>query len=269
MTNYHNDLLDVAIVAALNAGKAILEIYHSKDFEIELKSDQSPLTKADREAHHIISNTLRPLGIPLLSEESVVTPYQVRKAWTKFWLVDPLDGTKEFIKRNGEFTVNIALIEDKNPVLGVVYAPVNDVLYYGEQHLGAFRIVHASSEKWQKNLAGCKLPDNIHSTPGIVVSRSHLNPETSVFIEGLKRKYPDARIVTRGSSLKICMIAEGEADIYPRFAPTNEWDTAAGHAVLKAAGGYIKVAGSNTQSITYNKESMLNPWFIAGRKESY
>lgn len=259
-------LLRIALKTAAEAGKAIIDVYNSKDFEIEIKSDQSPLTRADKLAHQIIIGHLTQTGLPVLSEESEDIPFDTRKHWKLFWLVDPLDGTKEFIKRNGEFTVNIALIDDQTPVLGVIYVPVADVMYYGDSVSGAYRLEKASENLKQpgfNNTTAEKLPRIKHAAYGIVASRSHLNAETSMFIDGLKCKHPDARIVSKGSSLKLCMIAEGEADVYPRFGPTSEWDTAAGHAIVLAAGGEIRDAGDNIKPIIYNKENLLNPWFIA------
>lgn len=261
-----NDLLKLAIKAALAAGKEILTVYGSDDFEVELKSDNSPLTLADRLAHTTISEILAVAGIPILSEESAHIPFIERKAWQTFWLVDPLDGTKEFIKRNGEFTVNIALIENQSPTIGVIYVPLLDELYAGDVKQGAWKIASASAvapDDMFISVAATRLPLNHNSSPEIVASRSHLNPETSSFLEGMKRKNPDTRIVSRGSSLKFCMIAEGSAGIYPRFAPTSEWDTAAGQAIVEASGGKVLLAASNGESLKYNKENILNPWFIA------
>jgi 3'(2'), 5'-bisphosphate nucleotidase len=263
---HRNHLLTLAIQAALAAGKEILKVYGSNDFEVELKSDNSPLTLADRIAHQTISEILSAEQIPLLSEESAHIPYNERKAWKTFWLVDPLDGTKEFIKRNGEFTVNIAMIEKQSPTIGVIYVPVLDELYAGDVQQGAWKITEASAVAPADMLtsgATTRLPLNHNGSPGIVASRSHMNPETSSFVDGMKRKYPDARIVSRGSSLKLCLIAEGSAGIYPRFAPTSEWDTAAGHAIVEASGGKVILAADNDESLKYNKENILNPWFIA------
>ena len=264
-----NNLLKSAIKSALRAGEAILEIYKTDSFEIEIKADQSPLTLADKAAHEIITKMLEPTGLPVLSEECTGIAYIERKNWKKFWLVDPLDGTKEFIKRNGEFTVNIALITGQEPMLGVVYAPVPDIIYFGTIELGSYRILGAKSrirESGDFLDVAEKLPLVKHNRFGIVASRSHMNDETSSFVEGMTRKYPDARIVSKGSSLKLCLIAEGEADVYPRFAPTSEWDTAAGHAIVEASGGKVVVA-KNDEPLRYNKEDILNPWFIAYRKD--
>lgn len=260
-----------AINAALKAGREILDVYGSDDFEVEIKSDNSPLTLADRRAHEAIVAELKDTGLPVLSEESRSIPYAERKAWKSFWLVDPLDGTKEFIKRNGEFTVNIALVEEHKPILGVIYVPVQGMLYAGDIHSGAYRLSEASLVFTDPEIFPEKaepLPRQSHKTFGVVASRSHMNNETSAFISGLQRKYPDLRIVSKGSSLKLCMIAEGEADIYPRFGPTSEWDTAAGHALVSAAGGKVLIADSENGELQYNKPEVLNPWFIALRENT-
>lgn len=235
---------------ARDAGAAIMEIYNSDDFDVQLKGDDSPLTKADLAAHQVIVDGLRKLNVqyPVISEESADISWEQRKHWHRYWLVDPLDGTKEFIKRNGEFTVNIALIEKGEAVCGVVYAPVLDAMYVGERDKGAYlngeqiRIEQAETE-----------------TLRIVGSRSHASQETTDWLEALGKPY---EMVPMGSSLKICLVAEGKADIYPRLGPTSEWDTAAAHAVLNAAGGSITTVDG--EPLVYNqKESFLNPYFIA------
>jgi 3'(2'), 5'-bisphosphate nucleotidase len=236
-----------ALQAALDAGAAILEI-SARDFEVELKADKSPLTEADKAAHHIICDALAGTGLPVLSEESKTVPYETRKAWKKYWLVDPLDGTKEFIKKNGEFTVNIALIENGRPVLGVVYAPVLRTIYYGIVQ-GAESIEHGawkaedcagkSVDEILKSSAPCSMPHAPSSVIRVVASRSHCNDETAAFIAELEVQYGAVELVSSGSSLKLCMVAEGRADIYPRIAPTMEWDTAAAQAVVEASGGRV------------------------------
>ena len=244
-----NELLKIAIRGALEAGKAIIHIYDdpNADFGIERKADNSPLTRADKAAHAVITHHLLPTGIPILSEEGAHEPYEVRRTWRRLWIVDPLDGTKEFIKRNGEFTVNIALVEDGTPVLGVIYVPVKDELYYGFDSEVSF-----STESTDSRPYIC------------VASRSHLSQETEVFIEGLRKDHPDLQLVSSGSSLKICLVAEGKADIYPRHAPTMEWDTAAGDAIARAAGCSV-VDAITGEPLTYNKEDLHNPWFIVKR----
>ncbi|MEQ9423488.1 MAG: 3'(2'),5'-bisphosphate nucleotidase CysQ [Cyclobacteriaceae bacterium] len=243
--------LETAKKAALEAGAKILEIYGTDDFNIELKGDDSPLTIADQKAHEIICQHLESTRIPILSEEGKGIPFEQRKDWKEFWLVDPLDGTKEFIKRNGEFTVNIALIKNGQPVMGVVYAPVLDWLYWGSEE-GAFKqanneIIEIQSENVDLKTPGLK----------VVASRSHLNQETEEFLASLV----EPEIVSMGSSLKFLLVAEGKAHIYPRYAPTMEWDTGAAHAVVRAAGGEV-FKEPNRQPFQYNKENLLNPHFI-------
>jgi len=257
--------LNPAIEAALAAGKAINEVYAGSDFQVEHKIDHSPLTLADRRAHGIIADRLTPLGLPLLSEEGREIPFSERHHWEVFWLVDPLDGTKEFIKRNGEFTVNIALIVKGEPRLGVIYAPVAQQLYYGIADVGAFLCDPCPAELSLDQIFRLvrKLPAHHPNRPyRVVASRNHLNAETETFIAAHLSDKPAHELVSRGSSLKLCMIAEGSADIYPRFAPTMEWDTAAGHALVVAAGGSVMKTDQSTP-LAYNKENLLNPWFVA------
>ena len=258
-----SDNLIISIKAALEAGKEILEIYQTSDFEVEMKSDNSPLTIADKKAHTIISGHLEKTGIPILSEEGRNIPYEERKKWEYLWIVDPLDGTKEFIKRNGEFTVNIALVKDKSPILGVVYAPLRKLVYFSDHGLGAFRLAHI--EPFDENNFmdySIQLP-HIKSRKRytVVGSRSHMNDETTAFIKKLKAKHGKIEIISSGSALKLCQVAEGSADIYPRFAPTMEWDTAAGQAVVEAAGGRVTKT-DGIDSLIYNKADLLNPFFI-------
>ena len=247
------ELLALARKASSHASQAILSIYKSEDFGVDMKSDDSPLTKADKKGHDIICSYLEKSGIPILSEEGDHSNYKERKHWSRLWIVDPLDGTKEFIKRNGEFTVNIALVEEQRPILGVVEAPVLDFQYYGIVGEGAFKVA-ASIEQ---NLSPLDKLDISRQGLKVVASRSHLNDETKEFLTGLNN--PD--IVSMGSSLKFMMIAEGKADIYPRFAPTMEWDTAAAHAIMLALGG--NVFDNKQKPLMYNKENLLNPHFEA------
>ncbi|MFW6127952.1 MAG: 3'(2'),5'-bisphosphate nucleotidase CysQ [Halobacteriota archaeon] len=239
---------------ARRAGEKTLEIYN-KDFSVEYKDDQSPLTEADLASHKIIIENLENLypDIPILSEESKEIPYLQRKDWDVFWLVDPLDGTKEFTKKRGEFTVNIALIKGNKPVLGVVYAPVKDITYYGTSD-GSFKEIN--------NRKPLKLfleqDKSKNAKLRVVASKSHFTPETKEYIENLARDY---ELVSIGSSLKICLVAEGAADIYPRLGPTMEWDTAAAHAVVKGAGKNIYKFETN-EELVYNKQDLRNPWFI-------
>ena len=265
--------------AALTAGKAVLSVYQS-DFQVEVKADKSPLTLADRQSHEIITSGLSVHGIPVISEEGRGIPYPVRKQWDTVWIVDPLDGTKEFIKRNGEFTVNIALIQDVHPVLGVVYAPVPDTLYFASSEIGAYKVVQASRQLAAVNdfekspdrrleavrLKARKLPaDRDRSRPYTIVgSRSHGGPELSAFVEDMRAQKGNLEFIQAGSSLKICLVAEGSADIYPRLGPTMEWDTAAGQAVAECAGA-VMYAYESRERLRYNKGDLLNPWFVVER----
>jgi 3'(2'), 5'-bisphosphate nucleotidase len=246
-------LLELAIAAASQAAQEILTVYHSGDFQAEAKGDKSPLTIADKNAHRSIIATLQASGIPVLSEEGKTIPYQTRKNWEYFWMVDPLDGTKEFIKRNDEFTVNIALIHGQNTILGVVAVPVTGDVYYAAAGKGA----HLRRNGKDVKLA-VRPPVDL-SQPGlrVVASRSHMNPETQEFIDGLR----DATLVSAGSSLKFMLLAEGKADVYPRYAPTMEWDTAAAHAIVAETGLRVLEFGSD-RPLIYNKENLLNPYFL-------
>lgn len=237
---------------ARKAGAAIMAIYDSP-FAVEMKEDKSPLTAADKAAHEIIDAGLRALypGIPVLSEEGRSIPYEERARWRRFWLVDPLDGTKEFIKRNGEFTVNIALIEDGAPVAGGVYVPAQDKLYCGVSGKGAF-VQRDNGEPVPIRVR----PADPEAGLTVVMSRSHPSPELAEYLKGIKV----AEALPVGSSLKLCVVAEGKADLYPRLGPTMEWDTAAGQAVVECAGG--KVVDLANRRLLYNKKSLLNEHFI-------
>ncbi|MCA1762003.1 MAG: 3'(2'),5'-bisphosphate nucleotidase CysQ, partial [Flavobacteriales bacterium] len=234
-----NTLLETAIFAAYQAGLEIIDVYGSA-FDVELKDDKTPLTEADKRAHNTIAKGLASTAIPILSEEGKEISYEERKGWFRFWMVDPLDGTKEFVKRNGEFTVNIALIENGTPVMGVIYVPVTRTLYFGNTELGSFKLPEFNGGVGDLNewiSQGRKLPiDEGTRTYTVVGSRSHLSDETKAFVNKITAERGEVTMVSMGSSLKICLVAEGAADIYPRFAPTMEWDTAAGHAILKGAG---------------------------------
>jgi len=245
--------MDLAEKAAIQGGKEILDVYHSDNFEVEKKGDQSPLTLADRKAHLAIMEVLEASGIPVLSEEGKEIPYEERKNWRRLWIVDPLDGTKEFIKRNGEFTVNIALIDNGVPLLGVIYVPVKNELYSGASGMGARKVQNGESIAIPIVQAERKYR--------AVGSRSHMSPETQEFLENLKKEHGEVEVVSMGSSLKICLVAEGTADVYPRFAPTMEWDTAAGHAIAKAAGKSLIDVKTN-QEMVYNRKDLLNNWFV-------
>ncbi len=267
LINEIKNCLEAAIAAALDAGKCIMEVYTSPetDWEVERKADNSPLTLADRKAHAAIVALLGGTPFPILSEEGAHAPYAERKAWRRLWVVDPLDGTKEFLKRNDEFTVNIALVEDGAPLAGVIYVPATDVLYFGVVGDGAYVLEAARSvEAADCFRLGRKLPDAAHEAYVVVASRSHLSPETEAFIEECRKQHAQVELRSAGSSLKICLVAEGKADVYPRLAPTMEWDTAAGHAIAVAAGCTVLNA-ETAQPLTYNKENLLNPFFVVSR----
>lgn len=256
--------LKTAILAALQAGKKALEIYHSGDFDIEIKGDNSPLTRADKVAHNEIFSYLVKTGIPILSEECIDIPYAKRKNWKKLWIVDPIDGTKEFIKRNGEFTVNIALIENQIPVAGVVFAPVLGVLYFSEAGVGSFKMnIDLNTFEMEVDLLKAdRLPlKRDDKTFTVVASRSHMSPETEVYLQDIRGEHGEVNLISKGSSLKLCMVAEGTADCYPRFAPTMEWDTAAGHAICEHA-GFEVIDWKTKGKILYNKLDLLNNWFL-------
>ncbi len=246
---------DIEIIrdTARRAGEVILEVY-ARDFEVETKADDSPLTEADRKANTVIVEALENQypEIPIISEETKTLPYPDRKDWTRCWMVDPLDGTKEFVKKNGEFTVNIALVENGEPVMGVVYRPVTGAMYSAVRGEGAW-------------LDGSRIENRKHYSTEeevtVVASRSHLTPEVEEFVEQLRGEGKEVEFLSAGSSLKLCLVAEGKATVYPRFGPTMEWDTAAAHAVVSEAGK--KVLRHDTgEALRYNKEDLLNPWFI-------
>ena len=250
-----NDKLDkwlsVAKKAAIEAGLEILKVYHQK-IDVEFKKDNSPLTIADKNANHIIEKYLLTTNIPILSEEGRHAPYQERKNWNLVWIVDPLDGTKEFIKKNGEFTVNIALVKNGIPIIGVIYVPVSKCLYFAS-YQGSFKELEGER---------LKLPlmrnNNIYKVVG---SRSHGSSETEKYYADLKKEKNKIEFVSMGSSIKICLVAEGVADVYPRFAPTMEWDTAAGHAIAKYANKKL-IDLETEQEMVYNRSNLKNNWFI-------
>ncbi|MGL4410934.1 MAG: 3'(2'),5'-bisphosphate nucleotidase CysQ [Bacteroidales bacterium] len=259
-----NNFLNMAIAAAIDAGAEIMKIYNdpTSDFEVEIKSDNSPLTIADKISNDVITSYLRESNIPILSEEMKQAPFSERKDWDTLWVVDPIDGTKEFIKKNGEFTVNIALVKNHTPILGVVYLPAKGLLYFADEKIGAYRIRTSSSDMVNIMANSIKLPiERSEKIYRVVASRSHCNEETTRFINELKEIHGNVELVSSGSSIKICLVAEGSADIYPRFGPTMEWDTAAGHAIALYAGFQVVEAYSNIP-LAYNKENLLNPYFI-------
>lgn len=262
------NIIKAIIKISKDAGKEILEIYKTT-FDIEYKDDKTPLTEADKRAHKRIEKGLKEISsYPIISEEGGDIPYSERKKWEYFWMVDPLDGTKEFIKKRGEFTVNIALMKKNKPVLGVVYAPAIDVLYYGGRGLEAYKVKNGKKVK-------ISVRKGSNNKITVVASKSHLNNETKSFIEKLNKHF-EVTMDSIGSSLKICLVAEGKADIYPRLGPTMEWDTAAAHAVLNAAGGKILKYEDlpleeirTLREIEYNKPDLLNPYFIAMRPDVF
>lgn len=255
-----NELLEKVKIIAVQAGEIIMEVYNSADFSISVKSDNSPLTIADKKANDVICASLMNLNpvIPIISEENKEIPYEERKDFHYCWMVDPLDGTKEFIKRNGEFTVNIALIRNGKSIMGVVYAPVLGELYYALEGNGAWKEIN-------ENTTSIRVSSFTMEDPGlrVVCSRSHLNDETQAYIDDLL--LPEK--VTKGSSLKFLVLAQGEAELYPRLAPTMEWDTAAAQIILEEAGGKILEA-STSKPLVYNKKNLLNPHFYASGKDS-
>ncbi len=277
----YKKLLSQAIIASYEAGLKILKVYNS-DFAVEQKEDNSPLTLADKKSHDtitqfLINNSYIP-DFPILSEEGRDIPFEERNNWEYFWMIDPLDGTKEFIKRNGEFTVNIALIHDSRPVLGVVYIPVKRFFYFSANCLGSYKLEldedndnHPDRSILDQNFDGIiqqskKLPIIIRDADSsseitVIASRSHMNKETEEFIDNLKSQYSKVELISAGSSLKLCLVAEGSADIYPRIAPTMEWDTAAAHSVVNGAGRKVMVHGED-EELRYNKKDLLNLWFV-------
>ena len=261
----HEAWIETAIRAAIAAGAEILSVYETT-FDVELKDDRTPLTIADKKAHKVIVEKLQSTALPVLSEEGREIPYSERKKWTRFWMVDPLDGTKEFIKRNGEFTVNIALIENGRAVSGVIYVPVLRDLYFALSGNGAFKIQNPdisffSIRDLMTESNKLPFPQKQNRPFTVVGSRSHQSPDTKKYMEELQQRHGKIEIVSMGSSLKICLVAAGDADIYPRFAPTMEWDTAAGHAIAKEAGKEI-YDHTTGKPMVYNKENLLNNWFI-------
>jgi len=281
-----------AVAAAIEAGRAILEVYRSSDFKVEEKFDKSPLTLADKRSHEIIVKRLGKSDIAILSEEGKDTPYEERKRWKTYWLIDPLDGTKEFIKKNGEFTVNIAIIRDGKPIAGVIYVPDKDVLYFALKNQGSFKVDSGDSIKRLETdliepfndqafeteneklaeafdsliAASVKIPDgDLTARPFTVIgSRSHASPELEAFVEEKRQEHGQVEFISAGSSLKLCLVAEGKADIYPRTGPTMEWDTAAGQAIAENAGCKVLQYDTN-EPLIYNKEDLLNPWFVVLR----
>ncbi len=256
------DIKDI-ITIAKKAGDSIMKIY-DKDFSIEYKDDTSPLTEADTKSNEMICMGLQEAypEIPLLSEENGEVPYEVRKNWEYYWCIDPIDGTKEFIKKNGEFTVNIALIHNNTPVLGVVYVPALSEMYFAKQGEGAYKAMVDSIENARKLPLSEEQNRKEENEVVVVASKSHLTEETQDFINKLTSKdHQHIRTISKGSSLKLLMVSEGTADIYPRLAPTMEWDTAAADAIVRES-GKMTYQFENDMPVEYNKKDLLNPWFI-------
>jgi len=257
-------LLQIAIDASIKASERIMEIYLNENFEIQSKEDDSPLTKADLAANKIICELLENTEIPILSEEGKHLPYSERQHWESLWIVDPIDGTKEFIKRNGEFTVNIALVTNQIPVLGVILVPVTQEIYFASSELGSFKscVDNINTDLDITIDKAQKLPFKNSTNPYIVAaSKSHQTKETVDYIEQLSKEHKYVQLISKGSSLKICMVAEGSANCYPRFAPTMEWDTAAGQAICIYAGKEV-IDMTTNKSILYNREILTNNWFL-------
>jgi len=258
------ELLSIAIIASVKAGEAIMKVYSNK-IDVVYKEDESPLTLADKNANKIINKYLVKSKIPIISEENKILTYEERKNWKQCWIVDPLDGTKEFIKRNGEFTVNIALIKNNKPIIGVIYVPVSKTLYFtsdnsSKSYKALLKTNTIIIDEIFNNAVQIFPNQKNNNILRIVGSRSHLNDTTKNYISKIEKKNK-TRIVSKGSSLKFCLVAEGEAEIYPRFAPTMEWDTAAGQAICEAVG--VKVTDVTTnEPLKYNKQNLLNPHFL-------
>lgn len=272
-------LLLNAMQASLLAGDEIMTVYET-DFRVDFKSDDSPLTQADTRSHELIMKQLEAFGIPILSEEGRDIPFEQRKGWQRLWVVDPLDGTKEFVKRRGEFTVNVALVDQGRPQLGVIYVPVKETLYFGDRQIGSYKLsdpaelsalrrygpgdldkallANISAKSWK-----LPMPQN-RDTLAIVGSRSHGGEALAEYVEGKRREVGAVDFVSAGSSLKFCLVAEGIADVYPRLGPTMEWDTAAGQAIAENAGAMV-LEYESREPLNYNREDLLNPWFIVKR----
>jgi 3'(2'), 5'-bisphosphate nucleotidase len=271
MTN--EQLLETAIHACLKAGDKILEVYE-RPFRVNYKEDKRPVTQADLQASKVISKELGQTNIPVISEEENIPEYEIRKNFTRLWLVDPIDGTKEFVKKNGEFSVNIGLIENNFPVLGVIFMPVLKEIYFASPEIGAYKTMHdVFAQHDVKNFSlkelvahSKKLPFQKQNTYTIVASRSHLSKDTFAHLQKMKLQKGETTIVYSGSSVKMCWVAEGKADEYPRFGRTMEWDTAAGQAIVECAGGeFLNI--EKDQRLSYNKISLENPEFIVRNKK--
>lgn len=260
-----DEKLKLAINASLKAALQIKKIYDSDNFYVEYKKDNSPLTKADLVSNKIIKTELQKSKLPILSEEEKKIDFDSRKNWNELWIVDPIDGTKEFIKRNGEFTVNVALVRNKTPIIGVIYAPILKTLYFSSVEIGSYKFENINLNNFNiiKILnSAIKLPIiRVNKIYTIIISRSHISKQTELYMQRIKNLKGEIKTIHSGSSLKMCLVAEGKADAYPRFAPTMEWDTAAGQAICEQAG--FKVINWKTKkSIQYNRRNLRNDWFI-------
>ncbi|WP_417885250.1 3'(2'),5'-bisphosphate nucleotidase CysQ [Zunongwangia sp.] len=259
-----NNYLEIALQACFKAAESVMKIYSTSDFEIQWKEDDSPLTKADLAAHQLIKKELEKADLPILSEEGKKIPFEKRKLWETLWIVDPIDGTKEFIKRSGEFTINIGLVTQNKPVLGVVYAPALGIIYWNDSFQNAYKLQNIYSYadfKAAVDTAKVLPLQKMHPNYIIATSKSHLSEKTKDFIQQ-KSKKTKVEILAKGSSLKMCMVAEGAVDCYPRLGTTMEWDTAAAHAICLSAKKNIKNYTTNL-ALVYNKESLKNDWFLA------
>lgn len=259
----------MAIRASVEAGMHIIRIYKSNHYNTVYKEDESPVTMADIKSHETIRHRLLTSSLPILSEEESNIPFSQRKSWEYFWLVDPLDGTREFLKKNDEFTVNIALIKRNAPSAGIIYSPAKQILYFSAPEEGVFRLKSAESYVFEADslqfLQDCsdKLPyDVTRDEITVISSRSFHSADTEKYILALKERFQNITLISTGSALKFGLIAEGKADIYPRLAPTMEWDVAAGHAILKEL-GYSVIDVKTGDPLVYNKPDLMNPWFIA------
>ncbi|HAH58175.1 MAG: 3'(2'),5'-bisphosphate nucleotidase CysQ [Lentimicrobium sp.] len=263
-----NELYAIAIDAAIKAGAAIAAIYN-RDFEVSYKPDQSPLTDADLASHNCIKSLLAESGLPLLSEEENAPSWSIRRSWSRYWLIDPLDGTKEFVKRNGEFTVNIALIEDGFPLFGVIFIPAGSQLYFGGQQMGSYRFILEDEEPLIKKTtfhdwldASLKLPVVPKSKDTwIMLSSSHFSNKAETWLKRIKNHFSSVKTINVGSSIKFCRMAEGMVQLYPRFSPTMQWDTAAGQAIAEGAGMSV-VSYPGKKRLSYHRDTLLNPEFI-------
>ncbi|SHN25097.1 3'(2'),5'-bisphosphate nucleotidase CysQ [Chitinophaga sp. CF418] len=253
------ELLELAENAAIEAGKAVMDVYDSAGFHVEMKQGEMPVTTADRLSHDIITRCLKTTELPVLSEEGRDIAYQERKDWDYFWLIDPLDGTKEFIRKNGEFTINIALMLKNKPVAGAIYAPSRDLLYLGSEDTGVYKYEQGERVEFALSTQRRSMNDLLDMREiTAIVSRSHLSPETNKFLG----QFSNVTDTTMGSSLKFMLLLEGKADIYPRLGPTMEWDTAAAHAILNASGRGVYQMDLQSE-LDYNKRELTNPFFVA------